>query len=83
MAYGRERVHRRRHRPLKAKPEAQVAFRAEREARLEDGPKAWEPMFVDEATGHRHPPLTAQGCVVEALRNFCRDLAGVIDQVGR
>ena len=56
-----------RHRHLKAKPEAQVAFRAELEALLEDWPEAWELLCVDEATVRRHPMLTAQWCVVDEV----------------
>jgi hypothetical protein len=59
------RLRRLRHRHLKAKPEAQVAFRAELEALLEDWPEEWELLFVDEATVRRHPTLTAQWWVVD------------------
>jgi Winged helix-turn helix len=61
------RLHRLRHRHLKAKPEEQVAFRAELEALLEDWPEAWELLCVDEATVRRHPTLTAQWCVVDEV----------------
>ncbi len=63
MEYCRERVRRLRHRHLKAKPEEQVAFRAE----LEDWPEEWELIFVDEATVRRHPTLTAQWCLVDEV----------------
>jgi transposase len=69
--YGRERVRqllhalgfrlrRLRHRHLKAKAEEQAIFRIELEALLEEWPEEWELLFVDEATLHRHPTLTAQ-----------------------
>jgi hypothetical protein len=78
MEYGRERVRqllhelgfrrrRLRHRPLKAKPEEQAAFRAELEALLEAWPEAWELLFVDEATVRRHPTLTAQWGLVDEV----------------
>jgi transposase len=56
-----------RHRHLKAKPEAQAAFRAGLEVLLEDWPEEWELVFVDEATVRRQPTLTAQWCLVEAV----------------
>jgi transposase len=59
------RLRRRRHRHLKAKPEAQAAFRAELEALLVEWPEDWELIFVDEATVRRHPTLTAQWCLVD------------------
>jgi hypothetical protein len=58
------RLRRLRHRHLKAKPEAQAAFRAELEALLVEWPEDWELIFVDEATVRRHPTLTAQWCLV-------------------
>jgi transposase len=76
VEYGRERVRqllhalgfrlrRLRHRHLKGKPEEQAAFRAELEELLTEWPEDCELTFVDEATGRRHPTLTAQWCVVE------------------
>jgi transposase len=59
------RLRRLRHRHLKAKPEAQAAFRAELEALLVEWPEDWELIFVDEATVRRHPTLTAQWCLVD------------------
>ena len=53
------RLRRLRHRHLKAKPEAQAAFRAELEKLLAAWPEEWELIFVDEATVRRHPTLTA------------------------
>jgi DDE superfamily endonuclease/Winged helix-turn helix len=61
------RLRRLRHRHLKAKPEAQVAFRAELEALLEDWPEEWERRCVDEATVRRHPTLTAPWGVVDEV----------------
>jgi transposase len=61
------RLRRLRPRHLKAKPEAQVAFRAELEARLAEWPEAWELIFVDEATIRRHPTLTAPWCLVDEV----------------
>jgi hypothetical protein len=55
------------HRHLKAKPAEQGAFKTQLEALLEDWPKEWEPMFVDEATVRRHPPLTTQWCLVDEV----------------
>jgi DDE superfamily endonuclease len=59
------RSRRLRHRHLKAKPEAQAAFRAELEALLAEWHEDCELIFVDEATVRRHPTLTAQWCLVE------------------
>jgi hypothetical protein len=61
------RLRRLRHRHLKARPEAQVAFRAELEEMLQDWPEEWELLFVDEATVRRHPTLTAQWCLLEEI----------------
>ena len=76
VEYGRERVRqwlpglgfrlrRLRHRHLKGNPEAQAAFRAELEELLAAWPEEWERLCVDEATGRRHPTLTAQWCLVD------------------
>jgi hypothetical protein len=59
------RLRRLRHRHLKAKPEAQAAFRAELAALLAEWPEDCEWLCVDEATVRRHPTLTAPWCVVE------------------
>jgi hypothetical protein len=78
IAYGRERGRplrpelgfrrrRLRHRHLKAKPAAQVACRAAREALLADWPQEWELRCVDEATVRRHPTWTAQWGVVDEV----------------
>jgi transposase len=56
-----------RHCHLQAKPEEQAAFRTEMEKRVEAWPEDWELMFVDEATMHRHPTLTAQWCLVDEV----------------
>jgi DDE superfamily endonuclease/Winged helix-turn helix len=61
------RLRRLRHRHLKARSEAQVAFRAELEEILQDWPEEWELLFVDEATVRRHPTLTAQWCLLEEI----------------
>jgi transposase len=61
------RLRRLRHRHLKAKPEAQAAFRAEVEKLLAGWPEDWELICVDEATGRRHPTLTAQWCLVDEV----------------
>jgi hypothetical protein len=61
------RLRRLRHRHLKAKPEAQAACRAELEKLLAAWPEEWELICVDEATVRRHPPLTAQWCVVDKV----------------
>jgi transposase len=61
------RVRRRRHRHLRAKPEEQVAFVTELEELLEAWPEDWELSCVDEATVRRHPTLSAQWCVVDAV----------------
>jgi hypothetical protein len=53
------------HRHLKGKHEEQAAFRAELEELLGEWPEDWELVFVDEATVHRHPTLTAQWCLVD------------------
>jgi winged helix-turn-helix protein len=57
------RLRRLRHRHLKAKPEEHVAVKAELEAWLEE----WELLLVDAATVRRHPPLTAQWCLVDEV----------------
>jgi transposase len=78
VTYGRERarplLHRRgfrlrrvRHRPLKAPPEAQAAFVQALATPLADWPPQRELLFVDEATGRRHPTLTAQWCLVDEV----------------
>jgi hypothetical protein len=54
-----------RHRLLKANPEEQAAFRAELEGLLAGWPEDGEMIFVDEATGRRHPTSTARWCLVE------------------
>jgi hypothetical protein len=61
------RLRRLRHRHLKAKSEAQAAFRAELEKHVEAWPEDWALICVDEATGRRHPTLTAQWCVVDEV----------------
>ena len=61
------RLRRRRHRHLKGNPEEQAAFRAELEERLAAWPAEWELLCVDEATGRRHPPLTAQWGLVDGV----------------
>jgi hypothetical protein len=61
------RLRRLRHRHLKAKAEEQEAFIAEREAWVEEWPEEWDLLFVDEATGRRHPTLTAQWCLVDEV----------------
>jgi Winged helix-turn helix len=58
------RLRRLRHRHLRAKLQEQAAFQAERCERLEQWPADGELLLVDEATGRRHPTLTAQWCVV-------------------
>jgi hypothetical protein len=40
---------------------------AELEALVEEWPAEWELLLVDEATGRRHPPLTAQWCLVDEV----------------
>jgi hypothetical protein len=59
------RLHRLRHRHLKAKSEEQTAFRADLEELLTTWPEEWELLCVDEATVRRHPTLTAQWCLAE------------------
>jgi transposase len=59
------RLRRLRHRHLQGNPEEQAAFRAELEELLAAWPAEWELLCVDEATGRRHPPLTAQWCLVD------------------
>jgi hypothetical protein len=59
------RLRRLRPRHLKGNPEEQAAFRAELEELLAAWPEEWELLCVDEATGRRHPPLTAQWCLVD------------------
>lgn len=61
------RLRRLRHRHLKAKPEAQAAFRAELEKLMAAWPEDWELIFVDEATVRRHPTVTAQWCLVDEV----------------
>jgi Winged helix-turn helix len=61
------RLRRLRHRHLKAKPEAQAAFRAALAALLAEWPEDGEWLFVDEATGRCHPTLPAQWCVAEEV----------------
>ena len=61
------RLRRLRYRHLRAKAEEQVAFVTELEALVADWPEAWELIFVDEATVRRHPTLTAQWCLIEAV----------------
>jgi hypothetical protein len=78
LASCRERMHqllhalelrwlRLRHRHLKAKPEEPVAFRTALEAPLAEWPEDGDWIVVDEATVRRHPTVTAQWCVVEAV----------------
>jgi Winged helix-turn helix len=54
-----------RHRHLKANSDEQAAFRAELEGLLAGWPEDCELIFVDEATGRRHPTSTAWWCLVE------------------
>jgi transposase len=61
------RLRRLRHRHLRAKPEEQEAFVCELGALLAEWPEDWELIFVDEATVRRHPTLTAQWCLIEAV----------------
>jgi DDE superfamily endonuclease/Winged helix-turn helix len=61
------RLRRLRHRHLRAKPDEQAAFVSELEVLLEEWPEDWELLFVDEATVRRHPTLTAQWSLVEAV----------------
>jgi hypothetical protein len=61
------RLRRLRYRPLRAKAEEQVAFIPELAGLVADWPAEWELLFVDEATVRRHPTLTAQWCLVEAV----------------
>jgi transposase len=61
------RLRRLRHRHLKAKPADQAAFMAELEARLEEWREDCARICVDDATIRRHPPLTAQGCLVDEV----------------
>jgi hypothetical protein len=74
LEYGRERVRqlrqalggglrRLRHRHLNAKAEAQVAVRTALEESRVEWLEAWERIVVAEATGRRHPTVTAQGGV--------------------
>ena len=58
------RLRRLRHRHLKAKPEAQAAFRTELEELPAEWPEDRELLFVDGATVRRHPTLTAQWCLL-------------------
>jgi DDE superfamily endonuclease/Winged helix-turn helix len=59
------RLRRLRHRHLKAKPEAQAAFRTELEELPAEWPEDCELLFVDEATVRRHATLTAPWCLLE------------------
>jgi hypothetical protein len=61
------RLRRRRHRHLQAKPAEPAALRAELAEVLAAWPEEWALSFGDEATVRRHPPLTAQGWVVDAV----------------
>jgi hypothetical protein len=61
------RLRRLRHRHLKAEAEEQEAFIAELEVLVEEWSEEWELLFVDEATVRRHPTLTAQWCLVDAV----------------
>jgi hypothetical protein len=61
------RLRRLRYRHLRAKAEEQVAFVTELEELVAAWPEEWELIFVDEATVRRHPTLTAQWCLVEAV----------------
>jgi hypothetical protein len=61
------RLRRLRHCHLKAKAEEQEAFVAELEALVAEWSEEWELLFVDEATVRRHPTLTAQWCLVDAV----------------
>jgi len=56
---------RRRHRHLKAKPEAQAAFVATRASLLAALPADGEVILVEEATRRRHPTLTTPWCWVD------------------
>jgi DDE superfamily endonuclease len=78
IEYGRERVRqlwhalgcrrrRLRHRQLKAQPAEQAALRAALETLLAEWPEEWALLFVDEATGRRHPTLPAQWCLVDEV----------------
>jgi Winged helix-turn helix len=58
------RLRRLRPRHLKAKPEEQEAFRAALAALVEGWPAEWALLGVGEVTVRRHPPLTAQWCLV-------------------
>jgi transposase len=61
------RLRRLRHRHLRAKPEEQADFVAELEELLAEWPEDWELVCVDEVPIRRHPTLTVQGCVVDAV----------------
>jgi transposase len=61
------RLRRLRHRHLKAKAAEPAVFQSELQALLEEWPEEWAWIFVDEATLRRHPTLTAQWCVVDAV----------------
>jgi hypothetical protein len=56
-----------RHRHLRAKREEQATFVSELDALLADWPADWKLLFVDEATVRRHPTLTAQWGLVDAV----------------
>lgn len=61
------RLRRLRHCHLKAKPQEQEAFVTDLAILLKDWPEDWELLFVDEATVRRHPTLTAQWCLGDAV----------------
>jgi hypothetical protein len=61
------RWRRRRHRHLRANPREQPAFVAALQTWLDNWPDDAELRFVDEATVRRHPPLTAQWCLVDEV----------------
>jgi hypothetical protein len=61
------RRHRLRPHHLQAKPEAQAAFRAAPEKRVEAWPEGWGLLVVDAATVRRQPTLTAQWCMAHEV----------------
>jgi DDE superfamily endonuclease/winged helix-turn-helix protein len=61
------RLRRLRHGHLKAKPQEQEAFVTDLAILLKDWPEEWERLCVDEATVRRHPTLTAQWCLGDAV----------------
>jgi hypothetical protein len=56
-----------RHRHLKAKPEEQATFVTELTTLWQDWPPERELVCVEEATIRRHPTLTAQWCLADAV----------------